>query len=207
MRFHRTREANFRLAGRTEDGVGAEFAALVEWGWRCLEDRRWPGTRSANIDLVAVGPGGVLVVDVKAWAEPRVAAGRLYRGQAAADDEIDTLLRITAVVEDVTSGVGLAPQFVLPLIVLAGRREPPVPVGRTWVLGQRSLSRWIGSLPRDWPAGRSTSCTPRWPRHCPRTPRRRPPCARPRCPWRYLPRCRRPVHRTERWPTAPSSWP
>lgn len=98
-------------------------------GWRCLEDRRWPGTRAGNIDLVAVGPGSVLVVDVKAWAEPHVAGGRPHRGQAAMDDEVDKLLQITAAVEDVTTTAGPVPQLVLPLIVLAGRSDGPAAVG------------------------------------------------------------------------------
>ncbi|MFF7352804.1 nuclease-related domain-containing protein [Streptomyces filipinensis] len=34
--------------------------------WR-LGDRRWPGTRAANVDMLLVGPGGVFVLDVKNW--------------------------------------------------------------------------------------------------------------------------------------------
>jgi hypothetical protein len=149
--FHRQRAANFRLAGRTEEQVGAVLAAMACWGWRCLPDRRWPGTQSGNIDLVAVGPGGVLVLDVKAWAEPRVVDGRLYRGQAPADDEVDKLLRIAAVVEDVTTKAELAPQFLFPLIVLAGRSDAAVQVGRVRVLGTDALPGWVGAQLRRVP--------------------------------------------------------
>jgi AAA domain/Nuclease-related domain len=150
-RFHGEREAHFLLADRTEREVAAAFADLAGLGWRVLVDRRWPKTRAANVDLVAVGPGGVLVVDVKAWAEPRVERGRLYRGQAPADGEIDKLLRIAALVEDVTTDHELAPHLVIPLIVLAGRAERPVSVGRVRVLGQQALPLWVASRPARLP--------------------------------------------------------
>ena len=37
------------------------------WGWKLPGTWRWPDTRAATIDMAAVGPGGVLVIDVKAW--------------------------------------------------------------------------------------------------------------------------------------------
>ena len=44
--------------------------------WHVLADRRWPGTRRANIDVILVGPAGVFVIDVKTWrAEVRVERG------------------------------------------------------------------------------------------------------------------------------------
>jgi Nuclease-related domain len=153
-RFYATREANFRLADRTERQVAATFADLTALGWRVLVDRRRPDTRAANIDLVAVGPGGVLVVDVKAWAEPRVEQGRLYRGQAPADDEIDKLLKVAAIVEEVAARCELTPQRVVPLIVLADRDEPAMPVGRVQVLGEQALPLWVASRPTRVPDDR-----------------------------------------------------
>jgi AAA domain/Nuclease-related domain len=148
----RRREINFTLADRSERRVAAAFADLTSLGWRSLPDRRWPRTRAANIDLVAVGPGGVLVVDVKAWAEPRIEDGRLYRGQAPADDEVAKLRRITECVEGVAARCGLVPQRVLPVLVLAGRTVPATPLGRVVVLGEQNLPLWVASRPHGLPA-------------------------------------------------------
>jgi hypothetical protein len=183
--FHRRRAANFQLAGRTEEEVGAAFAAMACWGWRCLADRRWPGTRSANIDLIAVGPGGVLVIDVKAWSEPRVVDGLLYRGQAPAEDELDKLLRITAVVEDVTTEAGLAPQFLLPLIVLAGRSDAAAQVGRVRVLGADACPPGSDPCRHGCPTTGPSGCWRHWPQRSRRTTRRRRRWWLRRCPSRH----------------------
>ncbi|WP_432546168.1 nuclease-related domain-containing protein [Kineococcus sp. SYSU DK004] len=50
-----------RLVGEVLDG-------LVPHGWRVLHDVHWPGRQRANIDHLAVGPGGVVVVDSKNWS-------------------------------------------------------------------------------------------------------------------------------------------
>jgi hypothetical protein len=94
------------------------------------------------------------VVDVKAWAEPRVAAGRLYRGQAPADDEVDKLLRITAIVEEVTSSHGLAPHLLMPLLVVAGRNEPAVRLGRITLIGEHRVDSWVAAQPPRIPDDR-----------------------------------------------------
>src|SRR5687768_11565887 len=55
------------LAHRTERRIAALLQPMQVWGWSLLPDRRWPGTRRANVDLILIGSGGVLVIDVKAW--------------------------------------------------------------------------------------------------------------------------------------------
>jgi len=43
------------------------LVALPELNWRVFHDVHWPGRRYANVDHVVVGPGGVFVIDSKAW--------------------------------------------------------------------------------------------------------------------------------------------
>src|SRR5687767_7659475 len=89
----RARLVCFDLAGRTERRVATLLAPTEIWGWNLLPDRRWPGTRASNIDMIHVGPGGVLVIDVKAWKAPRVDRDRLLNGDEPQDDEVAKLLR------------------------------------------------------------------------------------------------------------------
>lgn len=51
-----------------EQTVGAQLELLRPYGFDLLHDVRWPGRRRANIDHVAIGPPGVLVVDAKNWS-------------------------------------------------------------------------------------------------------------------------------------------
>lgn len=94
----------------------------------------------------------MLVIDVKAWAEPSVQDGRLYRGDAPADDEVDTLLRMTATVEDIVAEYGLVPHHVVSVIVLAGRGKSAASAGRVVVVGEHEVVVWAARQPARIPA-------------------------------------------------------
>ncbi len=143
----RARLGRFRLTGRTERRVAALLAPTEVWGWHLLPDRRWPGTRTANIDMIHVGPGGVLVIDVKTWKAPRVEDERLFNGTEPADDDVAKLLRVVEMVEAATAAVGLAPLQVIPVIVFAGRRNPELQLGRLELVGERGLVPWLTRRP------------------------------------------------------------
>jgi hypothetical protein len=57
------------LAGAEgEARVGEQLKRLELHGWKILHDVHWPGRPRANIDHIAIGPGGVLVIDTKNWS-------------------------------------------------------------------------------------------------------------------------------------------
>lgn len=59
------------LYERGADGESATAANLDELkalGWLVFHDVRWPGRPRANIDHVAVGPGGAFAIDSKHWS-------------------------------------------------------------------------------------------------------------------------------------------
>src|SRR3954452_6196600 len=72
----RTRERIVRLERRAAayergaDGEAETARALDRLGdeWVVLHDQRWPGRQLANVDHVAIGPGGIFVIDSKNWA-------------------------------------------------------------------------------------------------------------------------------------------
>ncbi|MCM3884397.1 AAA family ATPase [Frankia sp. R82] len=138
----RTRD-RWAAGGRGEQSVVRVLVGMVDVGWQVLADRRWPGTRKANIDVIVVGPGGVFVVDVKNWREFGVEGGRLWRGQADADDSVRKLLEQTTAVEDVVAEAGLPPTEVVPLLVMAGRRGLHEQLDRVAVLGQQDLTGYL----------------------------------------------------------------
>ncbi|MHA7263557.1 nuclease-related domain-containing protein [Arthrobacter sp. TMN-37] len=48
--------------------VAGRMAELERSGWLVLHDVHWPGRPKANIDHLAIGPGGILVIDAKNWS-------------------------------------------------------------------------------------------------------------------------------------------
>ncbi|WP_157892197.1 MULTISPECIES: NERD domain-containing protein [Frankia] len=137
--LRRSRRA-WEAGARGERDVVRVLVGMDDAGWRVLPDRRWPGTRRANIDVLVVGPGGVFVVDVKNWREVRVEHGRLWRGDENAEDELRKLTDQTAAVEQVLADAGLPPTEVVPLLVLVGRRGTEQ-LDRVQVTGELDLTR------------------------------------------------------------------
>jgi hypothetical protein len=60
------RAANFAAGATGEEALAQAFAPLTAKGWYPLYDRASP--HGGNIDLLAVGPAGVAVIDAKSWS-------------------------------------------------------------------------------------------------------------------------------------------
>ncbi|WP_256922080.1 nuclease-related domain-containing DEAD/DEAH box helicase [Leifsonia sp. NCR5] len=134
------------IAHRTERQVAGSLAPLSAAGYSFLHDRGWPGSRSrAQIDHVLVGPGGLFIVDTKAWAGVEIAAGRIFRGQADVTDDLDGLADVGYGTEAVMADLGLAPGEVHVVVVLAGKPMPPTEVGGVVVVGEKQAAKHINS--------------------------------------------------------------
>jgi hypothetical protein len=140
------RARRYELASRTEAEVGGRLAALTTLGWRVLADRRWAGSKRANVDFLLVGPGGVVVVDVKAWrAVPEVREGSVFCGDECRDDEVGRLLSLTDRVQDSVALLGLTRQALRPVLVLAGRRLTER-AQRVDLVGEENIAAWVTGL-------------------------------------------------------------
>src|SRR5215213_102368 len=115
----RATAARYSLAEVTERRTAAVLAPLSAIGHHLLADRRWPGSRRAQIDLVVVGPGGVFILDTKAWADVSVHGDRIYRGQDDVTDNVMALADVGNTAEADLAEAGLAPGEVRPTVVLA----------------------------------------------------------------------------------------
>lgn len=137
---------SWMIAHRTERHVAGSLAPLTAVGYTFLHDRGWPGTRSrAQIDHVLVGPGGLFIVDTKAWADVEIAGGRIFRGQEDVTDDLDALADLAYGAEAVLAEIGLAPGEVAVIVVLAGRSLSPTQVGTLTVVGESQAARHISA--------------------------------------------------------------
>ncbi|KND34025.1 nuclease-related domain-containing DEAD/DEAH box helicase [Streptomyces acidiscabies] len=129
----------WEAASEGERLVAAQLLVLTERGWRLLVDRRWPGTRTANVDMLLAGPGGVFVLDVKNWrAAPQITDGRLHAEGQDRDAHVRKLLAMTRTAEHALSALGLSPVAVRPLMVFAGQHVDAT-LGRVRLLGEREV--------------------------------------------------------------------
>jgi hypothetical protein len=102
-----------------EQQTAYALAMLPASGWFVLHDVRWPGRRFANIDHVVVGPGGVFVIDSKAWSgRIEVRGGVLrqngFKRESAVADAAEAAM---AVAEQVP---GLDPYLAKPVLCFVG---------------------------------------------------------------------------------------
>jgi hypothetical protein len=130
-----------------EQVVGAALDGLREHGYDVLHDVRWPGRRRANIDHVAIGPAGILVVDAKNWTG-KVSAhhGRLRQNGNRRDKEVDGVRRAGA---DVAALLQLPwALHVIPVLCLAGEHQVPATrCGQVTVVDVGRLPDWVSALP------------------------------------------------------------
>ncbi|WP_043599237.1 nuclease-related domain-containing DEAD/DEAH box helicase [Cellulomonas flavigena] len=139
----RATASRYGVASATEQRTAAALAPLAAAGYHLLADRRWPGSRRAQVDMVVVGPAGVFIVDTKAWADVRMAEDRIFRGQEDVTDELMALADLAYRTEGELVEVGLAPGEVHAVAVLAGRSGVDERVGPVRVLGDRDVLRQI----------------------------------------------------------------
>ncbi len=141
----RSDAGNWAIASATEKRTAILLAPLSVIGYVPLHDRSWPGSRHAQVDLVLVGPGGVFIVDTKAWKEVTIDGGRVFRGQEDVTEDIENLSELGRTVEEDLAEVGLAPGEVHVVMALVGERGRDASVGTVRMLSERDLLRHIAS--------------------------------------------------------------
>jgi hypothetical protein len=135
--------ARYAVAEITEKRVARELSVLSTWGYHLLPDRAWPGSRSANVDLIVAGPAGVFIVDTKAWKDVSIHGGRIYRDQADVSDDLAHLADLARNTDGLLADIGLAPGEVHAVAVLAGRRGISEQVGPVEIIGEHDAARHI----------------------------------------------------------------
>ena len=88
----RATASRYGVAEATEKRTAVALSPLGAIGYYLLADRGWPGSRRAQVDMVVVGPGGVFIVDTKAWKDVSIQGGRIHRGQEDVTDDILNLI-------------------------------------------------------------------------------------------------------------------
>ncbi|WP_432564810.1 nuclease-related domain-containing protein [Kineococcus sp. SYSU DK003] len=93
------REYAWSAGAEGERLVAATLGELQAAGWILLHDVHWPGRPKANLDHVAIGPGGIVVVDAKNWSwQITVHEGVLWCESWRKDRELEAIASAVAAV-------------------------------------------------------------------------------------------------------------
>lgn len=133
------RASRFEIAHRTEAETARLLAPLAGIGYHLLADRAWPGSTTANVDMVVVGASGVFIIDTKAWREVAIDGDRIARGQEDVTDEVAVLADLAWNTEASLAEVGLVPGEVHAVVALAGQKRMQARVSSVDVVGTHDL--------------------------------------------------------------------
>ncbi|MEZ5190008.1 MAG: AAA family ATPase [Schumannella sp.] len=125
----------FDESAGSPDRLARTLIELEPIGYSVLSGRRRPGREGGLIDLILVGPGGVILIDVSTWRGVTIRDGRLVRGDEDVTDRVAGLADLVYSTQRSLAEVGLAAGEVRALAPFAGR-----PVVRTDVYGVTLLS-------------------------------------------------------------------
>ncbi|MGN6325237.1 UvrD-helicase domain-containing protein [Pseudolysinimonas sp.] len=139
--------AGFRTAhpGRR---LAQTLIELEPLGWAVLADRRWPGSLTANIDLVLVGPGGVIIADARDWRDVTVGADAVVRGTSDVTDEIARFADLVYRVQGLLAEAGVAPGEVSGLVAFPGPDAPDAHLFGLRLLGEAAAIADVAARPR-----------------------------------------------------------
>ena len=98
----------FDEAARSQNRLAQTLIELEPLGYTLLTERRWPGSQRGVVDLVLVGPGGVVIVDATTWRGVTLRDGRLYRGLDEVTDEVAGLADLVYTTQRALAEIGLA---------------------------------------------------------------------------------------------------
>lgn len=116
-------ERRFAAAAHSERRLAHTLAVLESRGYTVLADRRWPKSRRAQVDFIVVGPGGVFIVDAKAWRDVTIAGGAVFRDQEDVTDSFASIADLADSTRTSLADIGLAPGEVHALAVFTDKRN------------------------------------------------------------------------------------
>lgn len=127
--------------------VAATLETLAPYGWAALHDLHWPGRPQANIDHIAIGPGGVAVIDAKNWSgHVAIEGGALRQNGYRRDREVEGAAQAAQAVAALFQPQHR--QSVHAVICLAGQDQVPTVCGPGVVVaGRLQLAQLLLSLP------------------------------------------------------------
>ena len=113
---------NYSAGAAGERTLADLMEPLIEQDYYVLADRAWPGSLTANIDFVVVGPSGVFLIDAKAWRQVSIHNGRVFQGQDDVTERFENFGSLREITETALADVGIAPGEIRVAAIFMGKR-------------------------------------------------------------------------------------
>ncbi|MGN6503783.1 MAG: nuclease-related domain-containing protein, partial [Pseudolysinimonas sp.] len=136
----------FDAAARSEHRLAETLIELEPLGYAMLTGRLRPGSRTGTLDLVLVGPGGVILVDSSAWRGVTIHDGRLFRGGTEVTDELAAYADLVYTTQRALAEIGLAAGEVHAFAAFAGQAVPRTDVYGVALLSEAAVVTEIARL-------------------------------------------------------------
>ena len=112
---------NFLAGAAGERTLADLMEPLVEQDYYVLADRAWPGSSTANVDFIVVGPSGVFLIDAKAWRPVSIHNGRVFQGQDDVTERFENFASLREITEATLADVGIAPGEIRVAAIFMGK--------------------------------------------------------------------------------------
>ncbi|HXR45273.1 MAG TPA: UvrD-helicase domain-containing protein, partial [Pseudolysinimonas sp.] len=129
---------SFSSEPRNERRLASTLIELEPLGYTVLADRRRPGAHRPNLDLILVGPGGVVLIDTRI----------LCSGDEPGDDEVAEFADLVFRIQSELADIGLAPGQVTGMAVALGRERSATRIYGIQLLGEAEAVQAIARRPR-----------------------------------------------------------
>ncbi|CAN5511202.1 hypothetical protein BH10ACT6_BH10ACT6_00830 [soil metagenome] len=127
---------NFAAAADSKHRLARTLIELEPLGYSLLSERKWPGPARSTIDLILVGPGGVVIVAATGWHDVTVAAGHAFHGDEDVTSEVEQLADLVFRAQTGLAEIGLAAGEVSAMAVIPGRSLPRTELFGVTLLGE-----------------------------------------------------------------------
>ena len=114
---------NYLAGARGERRLANLMEPLLEQDYYVLADRAWPGSSTANVDFIVVGPSGVFLVDAKAWGQVSIQNGRVFQDQDDVTERFENFASLREITEATLAEVGIAPGEIRMAAIFMGQRD------------------------------------------------------------------------------------
>jgi hypothetical protein len=142
-RTAREMHRRYQAAAWSESRLGRMLEPLEEQGFHILADRLWPGSRSANVDFVVVGPSGIIIVDAKSWGDVSLVDDRVFQGKADVSDRFENLRSLADRAQISLAEIGMAPGEIRVVAVFMGKSRLHGSVGGVDLIGEDEALDYI----------------------------------------------------------------
>jgi hypothetical protein len=135
--------ARYLEAADREDRLAAMLEPLREQGFHILQDRLRPGSTRSTVDLVVVGPSGVIIVDTSTWGDVDFADNKAFWGTTDVTDRYVTLRDLADATQLSLAEIGMAPGEIRVVAVFMGKSRLHGYVGGVDIIGEDEAADFI----------------------------------------------------------------